>query len=234
MKLKTKIKKLSIYSMLFASLSLSILTPTIVAIQKTNANAYNYASYIFAGFTGLELPVNKNKKNNVVQYAEKSNGKFYFGISLEGKQDLAYYGGLFYQDKISWDGIARAKFRRKDRYNDNPEKIQLAVTSWISGMGSPSFQVGAEVKYDGNFSASGKVNTNIAIDSNGYLVSEITNHNTKYAKIIYDFNGWKYKVTSFDQYATASAEYGYTKVLLTSNSTYNSVSQLSESLEEEE
>ncbi|MDW2852717.1 hypothetical protein [Mesomycoplasma ovipneumoniae] len=228
MKLKTKIKKLSIYSMLFASLSLSILTPTIVAIQKTNANAY-----VFAAFTGFELPVNKDE-NNVKQYAEKSNEKFYFGISLEGKQNLAYYGGLFYQDKISWDGIARAKFRRKNRYNDNPKKIQLAVTSWISGMGSPSFQVGAEVKYDGNFSASGKVNTNIAIDSNGYLVSEITNHNTKYAEIDYDFNGWKYKVTSFDQYATASAEYGHSKVLLTSNSTYNRVSKLSESLKEEE
>ncbi len=228
MKLKTQIKKLSIYSMLFASLSLSILTPTIVAIQKTDANAY-----VFAAFTGFKLPVNKNE-NNVIQYAEKSNEKFYFGISLEGKQNLAYYGGLFYQDKISWDGTAKAKFRGKNRYDDNPDKIQLAVTSWISGIGSPSFQVGAEVKYDGNFSVGGKVNTNIAIDSNGYLVSEITKHNSKYAKIIYDFNGWKYKVTSFDQYATAAAEYGYTKVLLTSNSTYNSVSQLSESLDEEE
>ncbi|WP_069099097.1 hypothetical protein [Mesomycoplasma ovipneumoniae] len=228
MKLKTKIKKLSIYSMFFASLSLSILTPTIVAIQKTNANAY-----VFAAFTGFKLPVNKDE-NNVIQYAEKSNENFYFGISLEGKQDLAYYGGLFYQDKISWDGTAKTKFRRKNRYNDNPDEIHLAVTSWISGIGSPSFQVGAEVKYNGNFSVGGKVNTNIAIDSNGYLVSEISKHNSKYAKIIYDFNGWKYKVTSFDQYATAAAEYDYTKVLLTSNSTYNSVSQLSESLDEEE
>lgn len=222
MKLKTKIKKLSIYSMFFASLSLSILTPTIVAIQKTNANALLL-------FPGIALLANTN---NVKQYAQKSNEKFYFGVSLEGNQHLSYYGGWFYQDKVSWNGIARAKFRRKNRYYDDPKKIHLAVTSWISGIGSPSFQVGAEIKYDGKFSVSGKVSTNIAIDSNGYLVSEITNHNHKYAEIDYDFNGWKYKVTTFGQYATADAEYGYGKVLLTSNSAYNSVSQLSESLEE--
>ncbi|MDW2911756.1 hypothetical protein R7W79_03750, partial [Mesomycoplasma ovipneumoniae] len=81
------------------------------------------------------------------------------------------------------------------------------MTSWISGIGSPSFSVGGEIKYDGKFSAKASANVDVSIDSNGYLVDSITNYNHRYARIDYDFHGWKYKVTTFGSSAAANAKY---------------------------
>ncbi|ASU14529.1 hypothetical protein CIB43_00638 [Mesomycoplasma hyopneumoniae] len=181
-------------------------------------------------FPGIALLANEN---NVVQLAERNEDDYYFGIGLAGYQYLSYYGGWFYQDKISWTGKARTKFRLKNTYYDNPKNLKLEVSSWISGIGSPSFQVGGEIKYDGKFSAKASANAGISIDSNGYLVDSITSYNHKYAGIDYEFNGWKYKVTKFGSWASARAEYGKWKASnILSNSSFYKVSKLSESLEE--
>ncbi|MHA0306184.1 hypothetical protein [Mesomycoplasma ovipneumoniae] len=218
-----KIKKILLNLTALTSLTLAVTTPAIVASQKINAKA-------FLLFPGIALLANQN---NVVQLAERNNDEYYFGIGLAGYQYLSYYGGWFYQDKISWTGIARTKFRLKNTYFDNPKNLKLDVTSWISGIGSPSFQVGGEIKYDGKFSAKAGANAGISIDSNGYLVDSITSYNHKYAGIDYEFNGWKYKVTKFGSWASARAEYDGSKVVnILSNSSFYNVRKLSESLEE--
>ncbi|MDO6856535.1 hypothetical protein Q4502_02305 [Mesomycoplasma ovipneumoniae] len=219
-----KIKKILLNLTALTSLTLAVTTPVIVASQKINAKA-------FLLFPGIALLANEN---SVVQLAERNDKDYYFGIGLAGYQYLSYYGGWFYQDKISWTGKARSKFRIKNRYYyDNPKNLKLDVTSWISGIGSPSFQVDGEIKYDGKFSAKAGANAGVSIDSNGYLVESITSHNHKYASIDYEFNGWKYKVTKFGSWASARAEYDEGKVVnILSNSSFYKVSKLSESIEE--
>lgn len=217
-----KIKKILLNLTALTSLTLAVTTPAIVASQKINAKA-------FLLFPGIALLANEN---NVVQLAQRYDKDYYFGISLIGHQHLSYYGGWFYQDKISWTGQARTKFRPRNSYYSNPDKLELKVTSWISGMGSPSFSVGGEIKYDGKFSAKASANTGVSIDSNGYLVDSITNYNHRYAGIDYDFHGWKYKVTTFGSSASAHAKYKYKTASILSDSSYHRVSWLSESLEE--
>lgn len=217
-----KIKKILLNLTALTSLTLAVTTPAIVASQKINAKA-------FLLFPGIALLANEN---NVVQLAQTYDKDYYFGISLIGHQHLSYYGGWFYQDKISWTGKARTKFRRRNSYYSNPDKLELKVTSWISGMGSPSFSVGGEIKYDGKFSAKVSANAGVSIDSNGYLVDSITNYNRKYAGIDYDFHGWKYKVTTFGSSASAHAIYDDKAASILSDSSYYRVAKLSESLEE--
>ncbi|WP_337892558.1 hypothetical protein [Mesomycoplasma ovipneumoniae] len=221
-----KIKKILLNLTALTSLTLAVTTPVIVASQKINAKA-------FLLFPGIALLANQN---NVVQLAETYDKDYYFGISLIGHQRLSYYGGWFFQDKVSWTGEAKTKYRPRNPYYydyfSNPEKLELKVTSWISGMGSPSFSVGGEIKYDGKFSAKVSGNVDISIDSNGYLVDSITNYNRRYAKIKYDFHGWKYKVTTFGSSAGAKAIYDGKAASILSDSYYNSVPQLSESLDE--
>ncbi|AAV27845.1 hypothetical protein [Mesomycoplasma hyopneumoniae] len=217
-----KIKKILLNLTALTSLTLAVITPAIVASQKINAKG-------FLLFPGIALLANEN---NVVQLAQRYDKYYYFGISLIGHQHLSYYGGWFYQDKISWTGKARTKFRPRNSYYSNPDKLELKVTSWISGMGSSSFSVGGEIKYDGKFSAKASANTGVSIDSNGYLVDSITNYNHRYAGIDYDFHGWKYKVTTFGSSASAHAKYKYKTASILSDSSYHRVSWLSESLEE--
>ncbi|WP_341508011.1 hypothetical protein [Mesomycoplasma ovipneumoniae] len=218
-----KIKKILLNLTALTSLTLAVTTPAIVASQKINAKAS-------LAFSGISLLANEN---NVQQLAERHTDDYYFGIGLMGQQYLSYYGGWFYQDKISWAGIARTKFKLKNRYYDKPKNLKLEVSSWISGIGSPSFKVGGEIKYDGKFSPWASMGTDVLIDSNGYLVQSITNHNRKYARIDYEFDGWKYKATGFGSWASARAEYdGWKAVNILSNASYYKVSKLSEGSEE--
>ncbi|MDW2890910.1 hypothetical protein [Mesomycoplasma ovipneumoniae] len=217
-----KNKKILLNLTALASLTLAVTTPAIVASQKINAKA----SLAFSGISSLA------KQNNIEQLAERHTDDYYFGIGLIGKQYLSYYGGWFYQDKISWTGKARTKFRLKNRYYDTPKNLKLQVSSWISGIGSPSFQVGNEIKYDGKFSPWASMGTDVSIDSNGYLVQSTTSYNNKYVGINYEFDGWKYKVTGFGSWASARAEYNGLKVAnILSNASYYKVSKLSESSE---
>ncbi|MDW2926284.1 hypothetical protein R7X45_01555 [Mesomycoplasma ovipneumoniae] len=216
-----KIKKILLNLTALTSLTLAVTTPVIVASQKINAKA----SLVFSGISVLA------NKNNIEQLAEWHTDDYYFGISLMGYQHLSYYGGLFYQDKISWTGKARTKFKLKNKYYDKPKNLKLKVVSWISGVGSPSFQVGDEIKYNGKFSPRASMNIDTSIDSNGYLVQSITNYNNKFASIYYDHHGWKYKATGFGILASARAEYDWKTINLLSNSPFYKVSKLSESLE---
>ncbi|UVO15712.1 hypothetical protein [Mesomycoplasma ovipneumoniae] len=221
MLLAKKIKKILLNLTALTSLTLAVTTPAIVASQKINAKAF----LVFPGISSL-------KENNIEQLAERHTDDYYFGIGLRGYQHLSYYGGWFYQDKISWTGIARTKFRLKNRYYDKPKNLKLQVSSWISGIGSPSFQVGDEIKYDGKFSPWASMGTDVSIDSNGYLVQSTTSYNNKYAGIDYEFDGWKYKATGFGSWASARAEYNGLKVAnILSNASYYKVSKLSESSE---
>ncbi|WP_337895929.1 hypothetical protein [Mesomycoplasma ovipneumoniae] len=215
-----KIKKILLNLTALTSLTLAVTTPAIVASQRINAKAF----LVFLGISSLA------KENNIKQLAERVEKDFYFGIKLLGHQHLSYYGGWFYQDKVSWNGQVKTKFRLKNNYYDNPDKLQLQLVSWISGVGSPSFQVGNEIKYDGKFSPWASMGTDVSIDSNGYLVHSTASYNNKYARIDYEFDGWKYKVTKFGNFASARADYGLRVVNLLSNSPFYKVSELSESL----
>ncbi|WP_337905091.1 hypothetical protein [Mesomycoplasma ovipneumoniae] len=219
MLLAKKIKKILLNLTALTSLTLAVTTPAIVASQRINAKAF----LSFPGISSL-------KENNIKQLAEKNEKDFYFGIELLGYQHLSYYGGWFYQDKVSWTGQVKTKFRFKNSYYDTPYKLQLQLLSWISGIGSPSFQVGDEIKYEGKFSPRASMNTDAWIDSNGYLIQSITSHNNKYASMNYDYHGWKYKVTKFGNSAAARADYGFKVVSLLSNHGFWKVSELSESL----
>ncbi|ADQ90517.1 hypothetical protein B5M19_03510 [Mesomycoplasma hyopneumoniae] len=223
MKLSHRIKNFFLYGTVFLSVSLAIATPTIIATQRKKADAIL--------FPLIALLANENR---VIQLAERNTTDYYFGIGLSGVQYLSYYGGGFFQDKIVWDGIARTKFRYKKLGNwyqrDTADRLRLKVTSWISGIGSPSFEVGGEIKYDGNFSAS--AGAKIGIDSNGYLINDKTTHNSNYAGLDYEFQGWKYKVTTFGQSAHAWADYGNLSVNISSNSDNYRVEKLSEDIQE--
>ncbi|MDO6856533.1 hypothetical protein Q4502_02295 [Mesomycoplasma ovipneumoniae] len=214
-----KIKKILLNLTALTSLTLAVVTPAIVASQKINAKA----SLAFPG-------ISSSAKKNNIQLAEINEEDFYFGIKLVGDQNLSYYGGLFYQDKISWTGQVKTKFRLKNKYYYSPKNLKLQLISWISGLGSPSFQVGDEIRYDGKFSPRASMNTDAWIDSNGYLIQTITSHNNKYASINYDYHGWKYKVTKFGSYAAARVDFGWKTRNLLSNSAFYKVSELSESL----
>lgn len=215
--LKKNLKKISLFFGIFGFLS-TILTTTTTTISRRNENANAFYpwkenvqnataiastlfSYVLDPFKFLNAFV-ATKKYVDDKYGEIIEDNYTGEISLLGAKALVYYGGLFWEDKVSWATNLSVKHRKKQRQNYKtsiPKKVDATLKTWTTGLGSPSFESKGEIKYNGNFENS--LGVKIGID---YGTSELfltkTVWNSPKAKVNYTGSGWRYKITSFGQY----------------------------------
>lgn len=229
--IKVRIKKIFLATAIFGVLSVTfiITSSTISNKDKKSSNVTTFSNAVrpvelistfisnaLSPLTLLNLgAITQNYIDDKYGVIKTKNGD-QLEISLLGAKAIVYLGGLFWEDKAVWttDVSVRHINNQKlwNRYDLSPS-ITSNLNVWTSGIGAPSFQVGAEIKYNGKFNLN--LGTKIGINS-GTKELEITKtvKNRDEANIVFAGVGWRYKITSFGQYATGQVDIDNTAFFL--------------------
>ncbi|WP_347952347.1 hypothetical protein [Mesomycoplasma hyopneumoniae] len=216
--LRKNLKKTSLFFGIFGFLGIILTTnTTTVSVRSEKARAYSngfstqeiIASLlsnslnpfsILSGFALLKSGIND-------KYVELKNDDAEMQVSIFGGQFLVYLGGLFWEDKVSWATDVEVKYKpEKQKNNLNKlKKVEGRLNVWTSGIGSPSFQVGAELRYNGTFMPTATAKMGINFDTKELEIVKTADERSR-ALISFAGVGWRYKITSYGQHTTGIVE----------------------------
>lgn len=221
--LKKNLKRISLFLGIFGSLcTILTTTTTTISIRNENANGFysgkenikNASSIASTIFSSALDPFKSLSSFALAQkyvddkYLKIEQDNYAGEISLLGAKSIVYFGGLFWEDKVAWASNLTVKHQKKVSpyyITSKPKYIEATLKTWTSGLGSPSFEVGGEIKYNGNFRSNLGIKIGIDYGTRELFITKSV-QNLPQAKITYAGTGWRYKVTSYGQYGVGAIE----------------------------